>query len=470
MLKIRIFALARELGLDSKVLIQLCDEAGITLRNALATITPEERDRIVEFVQNREKKGGPAKTDEPLAPSRDPSISGKIRDIRVMPSRTTRSESGQPLDADFEQQEVEEFTEVAEQPVATVSESETAAGYVAEVESESTSVVADDSADTETEDVQAESVDTEESDVADEPTSAESSSAPTTSSTELPGTESVSPAAETPVQPPETTRPSAPTRQQPVRSSAPIQRMKRPMQREMRPIGSVNREAAAEAPREAPPTPPVREKERERPARPLVAAPPSYQPPVPKTKSVKTTEKAMKPDMALSDIIDRSSPLADQIKKLKEVRAEHDDVSQGNVRRGARRGSLLNELRESREAQRQAKKLRRKKRSGPADLKTSAQIQFPITIRNLSEAIGRPAKSIISHFFRDGRMMTINDELSEEDALEVAMELGVDLEIKRGRDIEAELVASLDHDDDPESMETRPPIITILGHVDHGKT
>ena len=50
------------------------------------------------------------------------------------------------------------------------------------------------------------------------------------------------------------------------------------------------------------------------------------------------------------------------------------------------------------------------------------------------------------------------------------MELGVDLEIKRGRDIEAELVASLDHEDDEDTLDWRPPIITILGHVDHGKT
>ncbi|MGB0742078.1 MAG: translation initiation factor IF-2, partial [Planctomycetaceae bacterium] len=134
------------------------------------------------------------------------------------------------------------------------------------------------------------------------------------------------------------------------------------------------------------------------------------------------------------------------------------------------RGSLLKELRESREAARQAKRLKRRKKNVQAELKSEAQISFPVTVRALSEAIGRPAKSIISILFKQGKMVTINDELGEEEAMEVSLELGVDLTFKKSRDIEAELLASLDHDDEPDLLEPRPPIITILGHVDHGKT
>ena len=179
--------------------------------------------------------------------------------------------------------------------------------------------------------------------------------------------------------------------------------------------------------------------------------------------------------MSLSDIVDRRSPLADQLKALRKARDEHDSGGPATpaATRGrgpANRGSLLKELRDTREAERQNKKLKRKKRTSHIDLKTTAQISFPITVRALSEAIGRPAKSIMSILFKQGRMVTINDELGEEESMEVAMELGVDLSFKRDRDIEAELLASFDHEDPPEMMRQRPPIVTILGHVNHGKT
>ncbi len=442
-LKIRLFALARELGLDSKVLIELCDEAGVKLRNALATITPEEKDRVVAYIKNRDARGGgaavPAPVEEPVPVRDDAPVVAKVREIR---SLTPRPQHGGSPEAGGGE------TAAASEAPADVVEVESAREVTELVETAETDVVAD----------VASEIDSTGSDSDDSEDEAQASGEAVESGDE-----------------------SAKTIATPERV---VRRPTMHRMRDMKPIGSVkDREdgesSASEEGPDAPSPPPAAAGDAEgsgvnRPrlatARPMVAAPPSYTPPVPPKRKKEREEKVQKPDMALSDIVDRQSPLADQLKQLKTARAEHDGAPGAGRPRGAKKGSLLKELRESRQAARSAKRMRRRRRGAPADLKTSAQIELPISVRTLSEAIGRPAKDIMAILFKDGQMATINDELKEEEALEIAMELGVDLEIKRRRDIEAELLASVDHEDEEETLQSRPAVITILGHVDHGKT